>query len=143
MDTLRAVSVPSFGDSFFIRNYIGIWEHKTDSFRPLIRGFFFYEDGFITDPMVYKEVSVPSFGDSFFIETYSRTTTKYQKFPSPHSGILFLCTAKGYQEGETHYVFPSPHSGILFLYAVINEYVSYFRSFRPLIRGFFFYNLKE
>ena len=99
MDTLRAVSVPSFGDSFFIRNYIGIWEHKTDSFRPLIRGFFFYEDGFITDPMVYKEVSVPSFGDSFFIGKLIFCAVRdAMEFPSPHSGILFLFEKGGEEE---------------------------------------------
>ena len=38
-------------------------------------------------------VSVPSFGDSFFIinnEDINGTVSPYG-FPSPHSGILFLC----------------------------------------------------
>ena len=42
------VSVPSFGDSFFISDFVGNVTSKLISFRPLIRGFFFYitsEDG--------------------------------------------------------------------------------------------------
>ena len=38
-----AVSVPSFGDSFFIKlNLQKRWRSKWGGFRPLIRGFFFY-----------------------------------------------------------------------------------------------------
>ena len=60
------VSVPSFGDSFFIRYRL---DHlslpRLRRFRPLIRGFFFY--------------------------TMDRICMKYwMGFPSPHSGILFL-----------------------------------------------------
>ena len=36
------------------------------------------------------------------------------KFPSPHSGILFLCDF-GERYTVNVYRFPSPHSGILFL----------------------------
>ena len=89
------------------------------SFRPLIRGFFFYMDDtrdkikhmlkvvsvpsfgdsfFITDILAaesrtqMKKVSVPSFGDSFFIAYtfYAFDSKKAREFPSPHSGILFL-----------------------------------------------------
>ena len=58
-------------------------------FRPLIRGFFFY---YYAEHCLYgvNTVSVPSFGDSFFIvRTINRYVHKY-RFPSPHSGILFL-----------------------------------------------------
>ena len=67
------VSVPSFGDSFFIP--VG------------------EEEGFKD---VMYSVSVPSFGDSFFIvgEEEGFKDVMYS-FPSPHSGILFLC---GYRE---------------------------------------------
>ena len=36
------VSVPSFGDSFFIKEINGRIRKEKNSFRPLIRGFFFY-----------------------------------------------------------------------------------------------------
>ena len=94
------VSVPSFGDSFFIIMKISsIIGKLIAGFRPLIRGFFFYEDGFITDPMVYKEVSVPSFGDSFFIGKLIFCAVRdAMEFPSPHSGILFLFEKGGEEE---------------------------------------------
>ena len=88
----KYVSVPSFGDSFFI-------PRRRSSLQ-----------------LSAVRVSVPSFGDSFFMVCIERTSRLIMmRFPSPHSGILFLSnsTAKGYQEGETR--------------------------FRPLIRGFFFY----
>ena len=40
--TADEVSVPSFGDSFFISDFVGNVTSKLISFRPLIRGFFFY-----------------------------------------------------------------------------------------------------
>ena len=109
------VSVPSFGDSFFIikGNLIKVpyqggfrplirgffFYKKIDAmisplmacFRPLIRGFFFYQSCVYYFGIVTVTVSVPSFGDSFFIrggETIMRTFLT--EFPSPHSGILFL-----------------------------------------------------
>ena len=86
------------------------------SFRPLIRGFFFYVlkcvqhyseenkafpspysgilflSGCIPKkPKWAKYVSVPSFGDSFFMVCIERTSRLIMmRFPSPHSGILFL-----------------------------------------------------
>ena len=62
------VSVPSFGDSFFIVSPYG------------------------NGVKLEAVVSVPSFGDSFFIinnEDINGTVSPYG-FPSPHSGILFL-----------------------------------------------------
>ena len=63
------VSVPSFGDSFFI-NFLCLNNEESISicFRPLIRGFFFYSVTLVKD-------------DWNLVLT----------FPSPYSGILFLC----------------------------------------------------
>ena len=109
------VSVPSFGDSFFMKTL-----HR--------------------EAIICFSVSVPSFGDSFFIkgvELGSRLLT--DGFPSPHSGILFLSFTVDQNIGhlsfrfrplirgfffymflddfeyDANYLFPSPHSGILFL----------------------------
>ena len=116
---LHAVSVPSFGDSFFIGNQ--------SSYQRA------YEKG---------NVSVPSFGDSFFIITTTGDIAEISRvFPSPHSGILFLfdefvlCCPQGVHVvsvpsfGDSFFInvlmrltaafrltFPSPHSGILFLF---------------------------
>ena len=86
-------------------------------------------------------VSVPLFGDSFFMRRLSCSmVTAGIRFPSPYSGILFLLEAH-VKDGETHYVrFPSPYSGILFLWGNYWKYrIRAVLSFRPLIRGFFFY----
>ena len=68
MASIFLVSVPSFGDSFFIahRPMRQLLHHFR--FRPLIRGFFFYYSWYKNgcNPVVLS-VSVPSFGDSFFI----------------------------------------------------------------------------
>ena len=140
--TILRVSVPLFGDSFFINHfrnaekwmalmfpspYSGIlflWTKRiilsichTKRFRPLIRGFFFY---------VLK-----------CVQHYSEEN---KAFPSPYSGILFLSDVAIYPsiDGElvsvplfgdsffikseelrikelNRYGFPSPYSGILFL----------------------------
>ena len=62
-------------------------------------------------------------------------------FPSPHSGILFLysanSTAKGYQGGESF----RPLIRGFFFYKLWRDVPPlYAGCFRPLIRGFFFYN---
>ncbi len=59
------VSVPLFGDSFFIGWYMYIGKNEA-GFRPLIRGFFFYS------------------------LTIHINRVPFPKFPSPYSGILFL-----------------------------------------------------
>ena len=64
---LKTVSVPSFGDSFFIPEKIGGKGEIKMGFRPLIRGFFFYILELVPYAENSKAVSVPSFGDSFFI----------------------------------------------------------------------------
>ena len=137
------VSVPSFGDSFFMKSsWTTVAAGILESFRPLIRGFFFYplsmeslpfphisfpspHSGILflcaaitTESLKKTMVSVPSFGDSFFIvvKMYEHTTTTDGFRPLIRGFFFYNSTAKGYQEGETHY------------------------GFRPLIRGFFFYN---
>ena len=63
-------------------------------------------------------VSVPSFGDSFFIsDSMAFGKRMLNEFPSPHSGILFLCKSHiRLNHGiRVLWKFPSPHSGILFL----------------------------
>ena len=65
----RRVSVPSFGDSFFISNHqLYTGERYQKGFRPLIRGFFFYEFVITALDGAVVIVSVPSFGDSFFMK---------------------------------------------------------------------------
>ena len=88
--THAVVSVPSFGDSFFIFcNTVFHFFHFR--FRPLIRGFFFYREVRAGDTLWDICVSVPSFGDSFFmICTELIKMIFFYLFPSPHSGILFL-----------------------------------------------------
>ena len=136
------VSVPSFGDSFFIRkarlamaNYnrefpsphsgiLFLWvaqylckgRYGAGSFRPLIRGFFFY-------------VKIVEY----------RREVRPGEFPSPHSGILFLLLSVSLKDHNTK--FPSPHSGILFLLSKPHRHLETHgvSGFRPLIRGFFFY----
>ena len=110
------VSVPLFGDSFFICDgdaqtvakairfpspYSGILflssvileesAEEKERFRPLIRGFFFY-----TCKLFTKHI-------------------KFGLFPSPYSGILFLFQADYAALCSRIDEFPSPYSGILFL----------------------------
>ena len=109
------VSVPSFGDSFFMTINNEDIHGVVSRFRPLIRGFFFYPNATALTP-------------------FSKSL-----FPSPHSGILFLCPVIN-NEDLNGTVFPSPHSGILFLFFISSLVAALISSgFRPLIRGFFFY----
>ena len=135
------VSVPSFGDSFFISVNIlkcgkihycfrplirgfffyDEWREYTtkitdDSFRPLIRGFFFYYSDTEKNRFNGVVVSVPSFGDSFFIMKISSIIGKLVAGFRPliRGFFFYLLESMG---------------------AVICACIS----FRPLIRGFFFY----
>ena len=165
---IRHVSVPSFGDSFFIsfnRNAydfycfdrfpsphsgilflffkeINVSKKNGGSFRPLIRGFFFYRIIFYSFFCWIYLVSVPSFGDSFFImDSWREYTSELTEFPSPHSGILFLYDWREYTSEIADEMFPSPHSGILFLCVRFSYHtIKTVLCFRPLIRGFFFYD---
>ena len=68
-EVVDLVSVPSFGDSFFmVKLFTAYRVSLILSFRPLIRGFFFYK---------------PERKRIYILCVW---------FPSPHSGILFLCT---------------------------------------------------
>ena len=181
---------PHSGILFLYSCIANVYDGTVVRFRPLIRGFFFYEESAEEKERKRLIVSVPSFGDSFFIiVTRDWNNQSLSGFPSPHSGILFLYqpqlvyedTANGFRpliRGFFFYpsiareypnykdmTFPSPHSGILFLFrekAFNKRCCSYVVSvpsfgdsffieegfkdvmysdtgFRPLIRGFFFY----
>ena len=68
----------------------------------------------IVSPWIF--VSVPLFGDSFFIKEMKLSPQCGEiEFPSPYSGILFLCDYIALQGSMTEEGFPSPYSGILFL----------------------------
>ena len=87
-------------------------------------------------------VSVPLFGDSFFMLNYGDTVTFEIKkaFPSPYSGILFLCVRVEYVYMYfTKKRFPSPYSGILFLFLICVYYAtSIVRVSVPLFGDSFF-----
>ena len=133
-----AVSVPSFGDSFFISEDGHCCVVPFDSFRPLIRGFFFYTCGKGLLRYSPYEVSVPSFGDSFFMGNRCSLNGQILNGVSvPSFGdSFFMKNGLDYTEdlivsvpsfGDSFFIkclgclresrkqFPSPHSGILFL----------------------------
>ncbi len=109
------VSVPSFGDSFFIRPAAHIKGGN------------------------YIVVSVPSFGDSFFISSCGDFGERYDVVSVPSFGDSFFIVTEGGSFILTAFEFPSPHSGILFLYIADKIFNIIENGFRPLIRGFFFY----
>ena len=84
-------------------------------FRPLIRGFFFYD---MTSHSWYMRTRQTGFrplirGFFFYYYRPRRLLYRLPRFPSPYSGILFLwgtLTRSMYDSA-----FPSPYSGILFL----------------------------
>ena len=110
----KYVSVPSFGDSFFIGCIRCQQFHHNKSFRPLIRGFFFYfnirsiqnlshlfpspHSGILflykislVTAIINLIVSVPSFGDSFFITgSLSFTYSRISKVSVPSFGDSFF-----------------------------------------------------
>ena len=115
----KYVSVPSFGDSFFI-------PRRRSSLQ-----------------LSAVRVSVPSFGDSFFMVCIERTSRLIMmRFPSPHSGILFLFYYHlTYHLYLFHVSVPSfGDSFFIIVYDIIKNYVD---CFRPLIRGFFFYPMSK
>ena len=115
--TVNVVSVPSFGDSFFIKSYRGIeipdkpdvsvpsfgdsffmetvssWKpsDKLSCFRPLIRGFFFYTAVAMTSHSWNMRSFRPLIRGFFFYKCIMKYKNYiFNTFPSPHSGILFL-----------------------------------------------------
>ena len=110
------VSVPSFGDSFFISYWrsTNIW--FSTGFRPLIRGFFFYEIEEKNEHLAFLTLGFrPLIRGFFFYFPIDRDTLETYMFPSPHSGILFLLHLQILYSFPLFRRFPSPHSGILFL----------------------------
>ena len=109
------VSVPLFGDSFFITTGWNVLLPPLASFRPLIRGFFFYLDVSGVNHFTLTSVSVPLFGDSFFIKMSERELADYSAGVSvPLFGDSFFIPCQIRRKGGKH-KFPSPYSGILFL----------------------------
>ena len=115
--TVKLVSVPSFGDSFFIVDI-----DKIES---------------ISEKELFPS---PHSGILFLCRSTKCKQRKRSGFPSPHSGILFLCRSTKCKQRKRS-GFPSPHSGILFLCGGYDQPQLGFEDtgFRPLIRGFFFY----
>ena len=136
------VSVPSFGDSFFIIIYKAYKIRFTIVFVSVPSfgdSFFMFEIAPFT--ISYFFVSVPSFGDSFFI-LGMRTLLSRMSFgvSVPSFGDSFFIRPAFSRDYSVTVEFPSPHSGILFLFNLCdNTEEGLLNSFRPLIRGFFFY----
>ena len=88
---------------------------------------------------LFNEFPSPHSGILFlFVKLEAVGQVELVPFPSPHSGILFLSDQKEKVIAAMDFLFPSPHSGILFL-SVRRALGRNFIGFRPLIRGFFFY----
>ena len=85
------VSVPSFGDSFFILS-VTLTDRKAAVFPSPHSGILFL----LTAAEAYP-------------------TSLIKVFPSPHSGILFYRCVCWREISSYRVWFPSPHSGILFL----------------------------
>ena len=86
-------------------------------------------------------VSVPSFGDSFFIKTvFAEHARKDWLFPSPHSGILFLLLPENTPKEIIEMSFRPLIRGFFFYSTRWKLPMKTLASFRPLIRGFFFYD---
>ena len=112
------VSVPSFGDSFFMVIIRPAFSRDYSGFRPLIRGFFFYK-------LISRTIWTPC----------------VRRFRPLIRGFFFYAEEKERKRLISAAAFPSPHSGILFLLDFEDtEHGILVTGFRPLIRGFFFYS---
>ena len=136
------------------------------SFRPLIRGFFFYKDNRIRDvgnlqpfpspysgilflsgcipkkPKWAKYVSVPSFGDSFFIpRRRSSLQLSAVRVSVPSFGDSFFISCCVFIHSMAFILVSVPSFGDSFFIPIKSKKKYSFPdiSFRPLIRGFFFY----
>ena len=87
-------------------------------FRPLIRGFFFYPYQGGTKVVTLEKFPSPHSGILFLYGRIATVPIEHERFPSSHSGILFLSVSKTADKPDRDWCFrfPSPHSGILFLY---------------------------
>ena len=111
------------------------------SFRPLIRGFFFYDtQGICKRIRKWRKVSVPSFGDSFFISSLSRRHESLEYVSVPSFGDSFFIIAAAEKMSCLNLV-SVPSFGDSFFIICLSFYFNFttIDSFRPLIRGFFFY----
>ena len=112
------------------------------SFRPLIRGFFFYDtQGICKRIRKWRKVSVPSFGDSFFISSLSRRHESLEYVSVPSFGDSFFIIAAAEKMSCLNLV-SVPSFGDSFFMRLSGVYVPFplLIRFRPLIRGFFFYD---
>ena len=113
-DTMNEVSVPSFGDSFFI-SLLPVLAIN----RRLVSVPSFGDSFFIISRKILEtspEVSVPSFGDSFFITLLHNSLQLLAYVVSvPSFGDSFFMIKKAVYCLNRQKGFPSPHSGILFL----------------------------
>ena len=132
------VSVPSFGDSFFISTMLsdifsvnsfpsphsGILflsaagqplEDLNQEFPSPYSGILFYRDAGHESYPERQPVSVPSFGDSFFIKELNRYGDMITKVSVPSFGDSFFMRNYPFHPILKRSEFPSPHSGILFL----------------------------
>ena len=139
------VSVPSFGDSFFISNHqLYTGERYQKGFRPLIRGFFFYEFVFTALDGAVVIVSVPSFGDSFFMHGKSYKAQYFKKrFRPLIRGFFFYLPNWLSKHPEMWERFRPLIRGFFFYKPEWKRIYILCVCFRPLIRGFFFYDGKS
>ena len=89
---ISMVSVPSFGDSFFIIKDNAEMQEAVQSFPSPHSGILFLCDTCGNGTSLRKDlVSVPSFGDSFFITSnFVRITRKFTKVSVPSFGDSFF-----------------------------------------------------
>ena len=106
---------PHSGILFLFTLEKGVTLSVTLSFRPLIRGFFFYNQFPLTIHINCVCFRPLIRGFFFYAEYVKQYADGVFKFPSPHSGILFLWIVVITTKEELLNMFPSPHSGILFL----------------------------
>ena len=137
------VSVPSFGDSFFMRKETVKCKTNSTVSVPSFGDSFFIWIEAEHNLSIYNTVSVPSFGDSFFMATHNPTlfNTLLLRFRPLIRGFFFysidkVCFTCSYRKVSV------PSFGDSFFIERHLSIKRYFmkNSFRPLIRGFFFYN---
>ncbi len=111
-----AVSVPSFGDSFFIQSLSGL-------------------------SAVLFAVSVPSFGDSFFISSSPQPVYHFLSncFRPLIRGFFFYYRIACFVDGISKGGFRPLIRGFFFYNSDYIALQGSMTGFRPLIRGFFFY----
>ena len=136
------VSVPSFGDSFFIATPEEAVETANSvRFHPLIRGFFFYPRWTRTTFTTGSSRFRPLIRGFFFYPfgNNKHLLCLHLQFPSPHSGILFLLSLVLWLWFHCYPRVSVPSFGdSFFMRLTLVIHCRTMVSFRPLIRGFFF-----